>query len=82
MATLTWKVRVLESAWGATWRTWPVACTCESSLRASATTGSRGPVRMSCSGMSKTASSFVMPGQLHDRLSGLHDLAGIGARLP
>ena len=56
MPTLTRKVRVAGSAWGATSRTRLVALSFGSSVRAISTTGSRGAVRRIWAGTSKTAS--------------------------
>src|SRR4029453_6706549 len=55
MPTFTWNVLVAGSACGEPSRTRPVARTDGSLLSAICTTGSRGPVRISCSDTSNTA---------------------------
>ena len=78
MPTLTWKVRVAESAWGATSRTRPAAFTCGSSVSAISTRGSRGPVRIILGHVEHGVTPAIMR-DLHDHLPGVYHLAGLGA---
>ena len=79
MPTLTWYVRLAGSAWGETSRTRPVAFTCGSLVSAISTTGSRGPVRISCSGTSKTASRPPCTRDLDNHCPGTDHFARFGA---
>ncbi len=54
--TLTSKVPVTGSAWGATSRTWPIAWTFRLRVRKTSISGSGGALSMTCAGTSKTAS--------------------------
>ena len=79
MPTLTWNVRVAESAWGAISRTRPVAFTCGSLLRAISTSGSRGPDSNELLRDVEDGVAAALTCELHNHLPGVDDFARLGA---
>ena len=79
MPTLTWKVRVAGSAWGATSRTRPVALTCGSSVRAIShhRVARAGPDELL--GHVEDGVAPALARELHDHLPGTDHLARFGA---
>ena len=79
MPTLTWNVRVAESAWGATSRTRPVAFTCGSLVRAISTSGVARAGPNELLGHVEDGVAPALTRELHDHLPGADHFARFGA---